>query len=148
MENNSYRSCRVRKYEKSSVPRLRWTPELHDHFVQSVQKLGGKYSKSFSDPFLWSSCFIDPKQFAILGFLLSFLWTNWWHVRRHDRLFLVLCWFQKYAIYSCDLGFWKVSLLISCLYDFIFFGFWWLFILLLFDFDRSNSKENFANDGC
>ncbi|CAA2982492.1 Myb family transcription factor At1g14600 [Olea europaea subsp. europaea] len=34
---------RVRKYRKSDLPRFRWTPELHHHFVQAVQHLGGKY---------------------------------------------------------------------------------------------------------
>ena len=41
----------VRQYNKSEFPRLRWTPELHDHFVEVVERLGGKYSKPFS--FLW-----------------------------------------------------------------------------------------------
>ncbi|XVE83659.1 hypothetical protein DITRI_Ditri16bG0104400 [Diplodiscus trichospermus] len=34
---------RVRQYNKSEVPRLRWTPQLHQHFVQAVDQLGGKY---------------------------------------------------------------------------------------------------------
>ncbi|KAL2457585.1 HTH myb-type domain-containing protein [Abeliophyllum distichum] len=34
---------RVRKYSKSELPRLQWTPELHQHFVQAVQRLGGKH---------------------------------------------------------------------------------------------------------
>ncbi|KAJ7960628.1 Myb family transcription factor [Quillaja saponaria] len=33
----------VRQYNKSEVPRLRWTPELHQHFVQAVECLGGKH---------------------------------------------------------------------------------------------------------
>ncbi|KAK8995986.1 hypothetical protein V6N11_076237 [Hibiscus sabdariffa] len=33
----------ARQYNKSEVPRLRWTPELHHHFVQAVDHLGGKY---------------------------------------------------------------------------------------------------------
>ncbi|PSR84639.1 Myb family transcription factor [Actinidia chinensis var. chinensis] len=37
------RSGCVRRYKKSQVPRLRWTPELHQHFVDAVQRLGGKY---------------------------------------------------------------------------------------------------------
>ncbi|XWS44417.1 hypothetical protein CRYUN_Cryun15aG0043500 [Craigia yunnanensis] len=41
---NSDGGCgRVRQYNKSEVPRLRWTPQLHQHFVQVVDGLGGKY---------------------------------------------------------------------------------------------------------
>ena len=39
------KSGSVRRYNKSQLPRLRWTPELHQHFVDAVQHLGGKYSK-------------------------------------------------------------------------------------------------------
>jgi hypothetical protein len=46
MNNNSKRSG-VRKYHKSEQPRLRWTPELHEYFVQTVESLGGKHSKFF-----------------------------------------------------------------------------------------------------
>ncbi|CAJ2639577.1 unnamed protein product [Trifolium pratense] len=43
--NNSKRSG-VRKYHKSEQPRLRWTPELHEYFVQTVEGLGGKHKAS------------------------------------------------------------------------------------------------------
>ncbi|KAJ8749358.1 hypothetical protein K2173_018846 [Erythroxylum novogranatense] len=33
----------VRQYRKSEVPRFRWTPELHQHFVDAIESLGGKY---------------------------------------------------------------------------------------------------------
>ncbi|KAL9419924.1 hypothetical protein AB3S75_037649 [Citrus x aurantiifolia] len=36
----------VRQYNKSELPRLRWTPELHKHFSQAVERLGGKYKAS------------------------------------------------------------------------------------------------------
>ncbi|KAK7385922.1 hypothetical protein VNO78_31893 [Psophocarpus tetragonolobus] len=38
----SERTC-VRQYGKSELPRLRWTPQLHQHFVQAIQSLGGKH---------------------------------------------------------------------------------------------------------
>ncbi|XAR66578.1 hypothetical protein NMG60_11012859 [Bertholletia excelsa] len=32
----------VRQYVRSSMPRLRWTPDLHLAFVRAIQKLGGQ----------------------------------------------------------------------------------------------------------
>ncbi|KAK6287037.1 PREDICTED: putative Myb family transcription factor At1g14600 isoform X1 [Theobroma cacao] len=44
MTKNSRRpGTGVRSYNKSDLPRLRWTPELHHQFVQAVDCLGGKY---------------------------------------------------------------------------------------------------------
>ncbi|CAI9102875.1 OLC1v1001233C1 [Oldenlandia corymbosa var. corymbosa] len=43
MENSYKEASTVRHYKKSDLPRLRWTPELHDHFVQAVENLGGKH---------------------------------------------------------------------------------------------------------
>ncbi|KAJ6405576.1 hypothetical protein OIU84_013525 [Salix udensis] len=33
----------ARRYSKSEHPRLRWTAELHEHFAEAVDRLGGKY---------------------------------------------------------------------------------------------------------
>jgi hypothetical protein len=37
----------VRPYNRSKLPRLRWTPDLHMAFVHAVQRLGGQESKYF-----------------------------------------------------------------------------------------------------
>lgn len=34
----------VRSYNKSEMPRRRWTADLHRHFVYAVDELGGKES--------------------------------------------------------------------------------------------------------
>uniref|UniRef100_J3N4I6 HTH myb-type domain-containing protein n=1 Tax=Oryza brachyantha TaxID=4533 RepID=J3N4I6_ORYBR len=33
----------VRQYNRSKVPRLRWTPDLHHCFVHAIHKLGGQH---------------------------------------------------------------------------------------------------------
>lgn len=38
----------VRKYQRSKMPRLRWTPDLHLAFLNAVERLGGQESKTFS----------------------------------------------------------------------------------------------------
>lgn len=35
----------VRQYKKSEFPRLRWTPQLHQLFVEAVEGFGGEKSK-------------------------------------------------------------------------------------------------------
>jgi hypothetical protein len=35
----------VRQYNRSKMPRLRWTPDLHMAFVHAVERLGGQESK-------------------------------------------------------------------------------------------------------
>lgn len=40
-KRSSQKIGEVRQYKKSSVPRLRWTPQLHELFIQAVQHLGG-----------------------------------------------------------------------------------------------------------
>lgn len=41
MKKRCSQKIRVRQYKKSSVPRLRWTPQLHELFIEAVQHLGG-----------------------------------------------------------------------------------------------------------
>ena len=36
---------RVRQYNRSKLPRLRWTPDLHMAFIRAVERLGGQESK-------------------------------------------------------------------------------------------------------
>ena len=46
----------VRPYNRSKMPRLRWTPDLHLCFVHAVERLGGQESK----------CFLSIKQACFL----------------------------------------------------------------------------------
>ena len=39
------RSGSVRQYVRSKVPRLRWTPDLHQSFLQAIERLGGQESR-------------------------------------------------------------------------------------------------------
>nr|GEV87076.1 hypothetical protein [Tanacetum cinerariifolium] len=42
LHENLSRKLMVRSYNRSRVPRLRWTNELHQCFVNAVQRLGGE----------------------------------------------------------------------------------------------------------
>lgn len=41
------RNGTVRQYVRSKVPRLRWTPDLHQCFVHVIERLGGQDSKFY-----------------------------------------------------------------------------------------------------
>ncbi|RCV21899.1 hypothetical protein SEVIR_4G143800v4 [Setaria viridis] len=41
-EGSSERAPAVRQYNRSKLPRLRWTPDLHMAFVHAVERLGGQ----------------------------------------------------------------------------------------------------------
>ncbi|CAA7402361.1 unnamed protein product [Spirodela intermedia] len=41
-EGSSERTSSVRQYNRSKMPRLRWTPDLHMSFVHAVERLGGQ----------------------------------------------------------------------------------------------------------
>ena len=42
--DSSGRTYTVRQYNRSKMPRLRWTPDLHRSFVLAVERLGGQES--------------------------------------------------------------------------------------------------------
>jgi hypothetical protein len=44
-EGREERELAVRQYNRSKLPRLRWTPDLHMAFVHAVERLGGQESK-------------------------------------------------------------------------------------------------------
>lgn len=39
---------KVRQYNRSKLPRLRWTPDLHLSFVHAIERLGGQESKPYA----------------------------------------------------------------------------------------------------
>ncbi|CAI9097284.1 OLC1v1033672C1 [Oldenlandia corymbosa var. corymbosa] len=41
-EHNENKTSVVRRYVRSKLPRLRWTPDLHRRFIHAVQTLGGQ----------------------------------------------------------------------------------------------------------
>lgn len=43
--NGTEKKGTVRRYVRSKLPRLRWTPELHRSFVHAIERLGGQESK-------------------------------------------------------------------------------------------------------
>lgn len=43
--NGTGKKNTVRRYVRSKLPRLRWTPELHRSFVHAIERLGGQESK-------------------------------------------------------------------------------------------------------
>ena len=43
-EGNRDRTSTVRQYNRSKMPRLRWTPDLHMSFIHAVERLGGQTS--------------------------------------------------------------------------------------------------------
>jgi len=53
------RSGGVRQYNRSKVPRLRWTPDLHHCFVHAIHKLGGQDSMCMPFLLAWSSSCSD-----------------------------------------------------------------------------------------
>ncbi|ONK69027.1 uncharacterized protein A4U43_C05F18520 [Asparagus officinalis] len=42
LEDSNERKSTVRQYNRSKMPRLRWTPDLHRSFVLAVERLGGQ----------------------------------------------------------------------------------------------------------
>lgn len=47
-EGSGERAPIVRQYNRSKLPRLRWTPDLHMAFVHAVERLGGQESKYYT----------------------------------------------------------------------------------------------------
>lgn len=43
--DNDAEKKNVRRYVRSKLPRLRWTPDLHRTFVHAIERLGGQESK-------------------------------------------------------------------------------------------------------
>jgi hypothetical protein len=55
------RSGGVRQYNRSKVPRLRWTPDLHHCFVHAIHKLGGQDSMCLLACSSMISCLPDDR---------------------------------------------------------------------------------------
>ena len=52
---NCRRNGAVRQYIRSKVPRLKWTPELHQCFIHAIERLGGQDSMYLLLPYLSTS---------------------------------------------------------------------------------------------
>lgn len=63
-DSNKAKACgSVRKYVRSKMPRLRWTPDLHLCFVHAVERLGGHESERFCNfGFSFPSIFLVMKE--------------------------------------------------------------------------------------
>jgi hypothetical protein len=63
----------VRPYNRSKLPRLRWTPDLHMAFVHAVERLGGQESKFKNLIITWHH-FLG---FWVVNFLVKFM-ISWY----------------------------------------------------------------------
>lgn len=76
----------TRQYNRSKVPRLRWTSELHRNFVRAVDCLGGQdstlicsmFSRSLACLLVWCSSFVVwmRSDMIYVSISLSFLAQN------------------------------------------------------------------------
>lgn len=63
----SIESTTSRQYSRSKQPRLRWTPSLHNLFVEAVTRLGGHKSIILNSPRL-----APPPTCTLLGIVVPF----------------------------------------------------------------------------
>ncbi|CAN1355809.1 Putative Myb family transcription factor At1g14600 [Linum perenne] len=73
---------RRRRYVRSALPRLRWTPQLHASFVRAVDTLGGQ-DRATPKAVLQSM--------EVTGLSIA-------HVKSHLQVFIHLCKFSMHAL--------------------------------------------------
>lgn len=98
MKSFSSERIGVRQYNKSELPRLRWTPELHRYFVQTVEILGGRNRKFPPSFCLFVYCYGVLALFSVRTGIFSQKLFQ----RERERAVCVICPYWNFLLLSSE----------------------------------------------